>query len=202
MMLLSCVATICFTSCGGDDDDPVVPKEDKATAVEMQAGLYVPENVINYFDVVVTDNAGNKTTLTTSNTEEDATMSFGNMNSNGKAMMLNAIEKTGTKLRIFKFGKTTLKSFPTSLGYTVSATAKSNVTVNANDKFTTCVVWDVDAKNNSKENSWDAFSLNGSISSAVLSGKNWDAIKAKTNLFDHTLSLSFNSAKSLSGSFK
>ena len=202
MMLLSCVVTMCFTSCGGDDDDdPVVP-QDKATAVEMQAGLYVPENVINYFDVVVTDNAGNKTTLTTSNTEEDATMSFGNMDNSGKAMMLSAISNTGTKLRVYKFGKTTIKSFPASLGYKVSATAKSDVTVGENDKFATCVVWAVDAKNNSKESAWDAFSLQGSISSAVLSGKNWDAIKTKTNLYDHTLSLSFSNAKSLSGSYQ
>lgn len=201
MMLLSCVATMFVTSCGSDNDDPVVPK-DNATAVEMQACLYIPENVLNYFDVVVTDNTGNQTTLTTSNTEENATMSFGNLNPTGKGMMLSAISNTGTKLRVFKFSKNTLTSFPVSMDYKLSATAKSDVTVGESDKIATCVFWDVDVKNNSKENSWDQFSLRGSIASAILSGKNWDAIKTKTNLFDHNLSLNFSNAKSLSGSFQ
>lgn len=202
MMLLSCVATMFVTSCGSDNDDPVVPKKDNATAVEMQACLYIPENVLNYFDVVVTDNTGNQTTLTTSNTEENATMSFGNLNKTGKDMMLNAISNTGTKLRVFKFNKYTLTSFPVTMDYKLSATAKSDVTLGESDKIATCVFWDVDVKNNSKENSWERFTLNGSITSAVLSGKNWDVIKTKRNLFDHNLSLNFSNAMSLSGSFQ
>lgn len=201
IMFLSCVATLCLTSCGDDDDDntPTVP-EDKATTVETQAGVYVPENVINFFDVVLTAPDGTQVTLTTENTTEDNNLSFGNVTKTDKALFNSDISKTQTNVRLYKFAKSTIKSFPATYEYKMSAKAKSNVTPTENDKFSNAVVWVSESKNNSKNNSWDSYSLSNSSVSVVLSGKKWDDIKTKDNLFNHTLKLTFANAKSMSGS--
>lgn len=200
MMFISCAATLCLTSCGDDDDNnPVIP-EDKATAVEMQTGVYVAENVINYFDVVLTAPDGTQVTLTTENTTVDNNLSFGSVAKDEKVLFTSDISNTKTKARLYKFDKSTITSFPASCEYKMSAKAKSNVTPTENDKFTIGVVWASEVKNNSKTNKWDRYALHNSSTSAVLSGKKWDEIKTNDNLFNHTLKLEFANATSMSGS--
>lgn len=199
------IISVSMASCGGDDPDPSPekPGTDKATAVNMQAGVYVSEGLLKYCDVVVTDNSNKQVTLTTSNTTATDTPSFGDISTANSTKMMLWVKNCNDKIRLYKADSETLKSFPVSRTYTITATPKTDVVPEASEKVALMIVPTVDYVNNSKNNTWDKGDISISLVEATISGGDkWTSWFEKKKQITRTFNVSFKSAMKVEYSMK
>ena len=198
------IISVSMASCGSDDPSPEKPGTDKATVVNMQAGVYVSEGLLKYCDVVVTDNNSNKqVTLTASNTTAIDTPSFGDISTANSTKMMLWVKNCNDKIRLYKADSETLKSFPVSRTYTITATPKADVIPEASEKVALMVVPTVDYVNNSKNNTWDKGDISISlIESTVSGGEKWTNWFEKKKQITRTFNVAFKSAMNVEYSMK
>lgn len=161
MAVATVALSFSITSCGGDDNngdnDPCVTppsSDDTATEATYQAGLYVSEDMMKYFDIVVTDQNGNATKLTTENTELVTDTVFGfKLDKYRRYMQESNLNATDNRLRLYTTEKATVKTFPYAESYSYTATPHSEAPAEGT-KIDVVVFPDVDITNNSKTGRW------------------------------------------------
>lgn len=199
MAMATVVMSVSFASCGDDDDDPITPDAGiTATEATFQSGIYVSENTLKYFDVEVTDGDGNVTKLTLDNTELVTDTVFGLHVSDYKYYMASTTNATDNRLRLYVTNNETLKNFPVTKTYSIVATPNGVVPAEG-EKVDVTFYPDFITTNNSRESGWIKFGVSGSYTYIKgLSASKWD----KVTSFKKSISITFEKANAISGSFK
>lgn len=198
MFIMTLVMGVSLASCGDDDDENgggSNPPGKYATEAYLQFGVYVSESTLKYFNVAVTDADGNNiaditldnTTLVTDTVFGDNLGRYKNFfNYSG---MTNA---TDNRLRLWTSDKSTIKNFPTTLTYTVTA-SKSGVVPAEDEKVYLVNIPDVVIGN---DGTLKHYGVSGFYNvMGGLSGKIWDKIPT----FKNTTTITFNAADDVTG---
>ena len=198
MFIMTLVMGVSLASCGDDDNENgggSNPPGKYATEAYFQFGVYVSESTLKYFNVAVTDADGNNiaditldnTTLVTDTVFGDNLERYKNFfNYSG---MTNA---TDNRLRLWTSDKSTIKNFPTTLTYTVTA-SKSGVVPAEGEKVYLVNIPDVVISN---DGTLKHYGVSGNYSvMGGLSGKTWDKIPT----FKNTTTITFDAADDVTG---
>lgn len=199
MAMATVVMSVSFASCGDDDDDPITPDAGTtATEATFQSGVYVSETTLKYFDVEVTDGDGNVTKLTLDNTELVTDTVFGLNVNDYKFWMASSTNATDNRLRLYVTNNETLKNFPVTKTFSITATPNGVVPAEG-EKVNVTFYPDFNTTNNSRESAWIKYGVSGSYTSIDgISASKWD----KVTTLKKSLSITFEKANAISGSIK
>lgn len=198
MFIVTLVMGVSLASCGDDDDENgggSNPPGKYATEAYLQFGVYVSESTLKYFNVAVTDADGNNIAdITLDNTTLVTDTVFGNNLDHYQGYfedkkMTNA---TDNRLRLWTSDKVTIKTFPTTLTYTVTA-SKSGILPAEDEKVYWVTVPDVEISNNG---TLKHYGISGSYNViGGFSGKTWDKVPTLKNIS----TITFNAADDVTG---
>ena len=196
MALATVALSVSFASCGDDDADTPTPSKKPATEATMQAGVYVTETTLKYYDVVITDKDGNSTQITSENTEvvTDTVFGINRVKYVSEFKLPLRTNATDNRLRLYTTEKEVLKNFPVNRKYTIVATPKT-VGPSADEKVYCIVTPDVAVENNSVDSAWDHFNINAMY---VFIGNYTDWSKAR--VLTKTIDITFNKADQIDDS--
>lgn len=189
MLAFACMMSVCLTSCGDDDPTPTptpTPTK-KATRITVNAEYYTSVNTLKYFNVTVTDAAGNITEVTSENTQAAASFP------KDDAGIFNLKDD---ELRVYKLASETFKSFPKTVNYIITVTPKA-VGPAEGEKATRLMEPYVYAENDVK--AWDNYAYSVAYSTPLrVSGSKWNEyVKKYGNGYSVALTCQFNDAASL-----
>ena len=192
VLAAACVALISivsFTACSNDDDNDNKPSKKEATEATVMAEVYTTAFTLKYFKVEATDASGNTVELTTQNTTEAAAFP--------KVYKMTADlnpSANGDKLLKYSFGKETFKSFPKSMTYTATITARDQKPADGEKIIVTAVPVLTLANNAAGGSAWSVSNQQLSLNLTTISASSWDKYVASFPRKVNTVDLTFNSA--------
>lgn len=185
---MACAAIMSFTACSSDDNETVPPSG--ATELYVDASVYTTTLTLKYFKVEVTDNEGNTTELTSSNTKTASAFP-----KNAIIGLTDPKSKDDTYLT-YSLVRTTYKSFPQTMNYVVTLTPRGTKPAD-DESFNILGTPVLTFANNSRNSGFDKYANNASLAVTGVTASKWDNYVAKYPKRTYTITATATAADAL-----